>query len=86
MHTHNIDRSRPWFRAKRYGWGWSYPLTWQGWLVLGIYFALAGVGAWRYAHTHDAALGIVGILLTLLLVAICWITGESPRWRWGGKD
>ena len=22
-----------WFPAKRYGWGWGMPNTWQGWLV-----------------------------------------------------
>jgi len=21
--------------------------------------------------------------LTLLLIVICWIKGEPPRWRWG---
>ena len=86
MHTHDIDGRRPWFRAKKYGWGWSWPLTWQGWLVLGIYCALVVAGALRFADTHDPALGIEGLLLTLLLVAICWITGERPRGRWGDKD
>jgi hypothetical protein len=22
-----------WFPAKRYGWGWGIPSSWQGWLV-----------------------------------------------------
>jgi hypothetical protein len=22
-----------WFPAKRYGWGWGIPVTWQGWVV-----------------------------------------------------
>jgi hypothetical protein len=25
-----------WFKAKNYGWGW-YPITWQGWLITGLY-------------------------------------------------
>jgi len=26
-------------------------------------------------------------LLTVALVAVCWLKGEPPRWRWGGdKD
>jgi hypothetical protein len=25
------------------------------------------------------------LLLTLLLVVICWLTGEPPRWRWGRR-
>jgi len=23
-------------------------------------------------------------VLSLLLVGICWLKGEPPRWRWGG--
>ena len=29
-----------WFPAKRYGYGWGLPGTWQGWLVFGAYGAL----------------------------------------------
>ena len=86
MHTHNIDGNRPWFRAKRYGWGWGLPLTWQGWLVLGTYITLTVFGALLFAHTHNMALLAGFVVLTLLLVVICWLTGERPRWRWGGKD
>ena len=28
-----------WFKRKLYGWGWT-PVTWQGWLVLGVYVVL----------------------------------------------
>ena len=27
----NANILRNWFRAKRYGWGWGLPITWQGW-------------------------------------------------------
>ena len=33
-----------WFPARRYGWGWGLPATWQGWLVLAGYVLLALVG------------------------------------------
>ena len=33
-------KSRFWFPAKRYGWGWGPPVCWQGWAVLLGYFAL----------------------------------------------
>ena len=26
-----------WFPAKRYGWGWGLPGTWQGWLVVAAF-------------------------------------------------
>jgi hypothetical protein len=31
---------RYWFAAKRYGYGWGLPLTWQGWLVYAGWFAV----------------------------------------------
>jgi hypothetical protein len=29
-----------WFPAKRYGWGWGFPVTWQGWLALAVFLGL----------------------------------------------
>ncbi len=34
-----------WFSAKRYGWGWGIPSSWQGWLVLAAFVALLVVGS-----------------------------------------
>jgi hypothetical protein len=34
------DQPRYWFPAKRYGWGWGLPSTWEGWVVLAVYLAL----------------------------------------------
>ena len=32
-----------------------------------------------------ACFGFV-LLLTGALIAICWIKGEPPRWRWGKRS
>jgi hypothetical protein len=32
-------KNRYWFPAKRYGWGWGPPQTWQGWAVVIVWFA-----------------------------------------------
>jgi len=53
-----------WFRAKRYGWGWGLPITWQGWVVFVV----------------------CTLVMSLLLLAICYKKGEPPRWRWGERD
>jgi hypothetical protein len=38
---------RYWFPAKRYGWGWGSPATWQGWVVLLAWLAtVLPVGVW----------------------------------------
>ncbi|RPJ19622.1 MAG: hypothetical protein EHM26_07250 [Desulfobacteraceae bacterium] len=74
-----------WFPAKRYGWGWGLPSSWQGWIALFIFIATVALGF--YVFPPDKQLGLflvyVGVL-TVLLVAICWLKGEPPRWRWGG--
>ena len=72
-----------WFKAKQYGWGW-FPVTWQGWTVILVYCALVVLlmwfAQWRLL-TPAFVLGIV--LLVIALIAVCYVKGERPRWRWG---
>jgi hypothetical protein len=76
---------RFWFASKRYGWGWGLPLVWQGWAVLAAYVALTVVaGAMFPPHRVPAVFLASVTALSALLVAVCWWTGEPPRWRWGG--
>jgi hypothetical protein len=73
---------RPWFKAKTRGWGWGAATTWQGWSVYAAYIALvAGGAAWLPASQHPVAFLCGTSALTALLVGICWLTGERPRWR-----
>jgi hypothetical protein len=75
-----------WFRAKRYGWGWGFPVRWQGWATLLAYFVLLGAVVLRFQPAgHPLTFALMVALLTLALVAVCWLKGEPPRWRWG-KD
>lgn len=74
-----------WFPAKRYGWGWGVPRTWQGWVVLTVFAVLVAVGA-----IFQGRLGLIGfiaytVLISLALIVVCWLKGEPPRWRWGGQ-
>ena len=72
---------RYWFRAKRYGWGWGLPLTWEGWLVYAAFIALIAVAGWLCPPGTWAACVAV---LVVVFTAVCWLTGEPSRWRWGG--
>jgi len=76
-----------WFPAKRYGWGWGPPSAWQGWVVLLSYLALVLAGI-PFVHASKGSLVYVAYVsvLTATLIAICWLKGEPPRWRWGGRD
>lgn len=78
--------SRYWFPAKRYGWGWGLPATWQGWAVLAAYAALQACVALAFPPSQEQlAFFVVTGALALALIAVCWAKGEPPRWRWGGK-
>ncbi|SOE95184.1 hypothetical protein SAMN05414139_08036 [Burkholderia sp. D7] len=75
-----------WFPAKRYGWGWSLPSCWQGWAVLVAYFALIGLDIRLFPPARGPfTFALFVALLSVALVAVCWLKGEPPRWRWG-KD
>jgi hypothetical protein len=59
------------------------PITWQGWLVLAAFFALVIAGVFLFPPR--TALGdflIYVIVLSGLLIVICWLKGEPPRWQW----
>lgn len=76
-----------WFKRKAFGWGWV-PAKWQGWVTLFVFIALLFLNSFR----HDLESGSVTEVRTFLLesgaliiilILICWRTGEPPRWQWG---
>lgn len=76
------QRPKAWFAPKRYGYGSGLPIAWQGWLVLGIYFALIAMSA--HALTTFAYLGVV-MVATIGLLVICARKTEGG-WRWRNGD
>ncbi len=75
-----------WFPAKRYGWGWGFPITWQGWVVLLVYLVLLFVGTSEYLRTQNPMFFAYLAVITLALIVVCYQKGEAPRWRWGEDD
>ena len=77
---------RYWFPSKRYGWGWGLPSGWQGWVVMAIFAVLVLAGAFMLLPTYGSFVFVVyTAFLCLALVAVCWVKGEPPTWRWGAK-
>jgi hypothetical protein len=72
-----------WFRAKRYGYGW-FPNTWQGWLITGT-FLLAILAISRFMEVNSLEQNVALIGTAILLIIICYKTGEKPSWNWGNK-
>ena len=80
------DKHQYWFPAKRYGWGWGLPNSWQGWAVMAAFAVLVLIGAVKLLPAHGAFAFIAyTALLCAVLVAVCWLKGEPPAWRWGSK-
>ncbi len=73
------SRNKYWFKARRYGWGWT-PSLWQGWFVILVFVFLEII---LLPKTDIFVLG-TAVLVGILLL-ICIRKGEKPRWRWGGK-
>ena len=78
-----MSEPRYWFPAKRYGWGWGLPSTWEGWAVFGVY-ALVFAGGLVVERDRPVGSVLVVLVDSAALVAVCWWKGEPPGWRWGG--
>ena len=82
-----------WFKAKLYGWGWT-PARWQGWCVILAYVALLftlvisrekDIPGNPDSGSNFLTFALPIVILTGILIFICYKTGEKPRWRWGLK-
>ena len=79
------DDSRYWFPAKRYGWGWGPPTAWQGWVILLVWFAAMAAGSIFLMPRHLVGFLVFILVMTIVLLLICYAKGEPPAWRWGGS-
>jgi peptidoglycan/LPS O-acetylase OafA/YrhL len=78
---------RYWFAAKRYGWGWSLPITWQGWLVFATFILLLAAGALLFPPGHNpTAFLAYTCVLCAVLAGVCYLKGEPLHWRWGKEN
>lgn len=80
------SQNKYWFTARTYGWGWGLPPSWQGWVVYAAYAASLAFICYFLPPAVDVTLFSIGIAAsTVVLVAVCWLKGEPPHWRWGGR-
>lgn len=77
-----------WFKRRLYGWGW-FPVTREGWFVIGVYILFivnfARDVQEEKLYENEGLITILApiILATLILVYICYLKGEPPKWQWG---
>jgi hypothetical protein len=77
------DQKQYWFPAKRYGWGWGLPCSWQGWLVLLAALFVIGWAAVVLRPHDPVRFTLVSVGTVAALILVCLAKGEPPSWRWG---
>jgi hypothetical protein len=76
---------KPWFRVKRYGYGAGLPVSWEGWVVLAVFLAIA-IGGGLLKPEHPGLHGAVILISTAVVVGIAWRKSDGP-WKWrNGED
>jgi hypothetical protein len=75
-----------WFAPKRYGYGTSLPVSWQGWAILIGYVLLIAAAGFLIPYSWVAFIGIVAAATAALIVICAQKTRGGWRWRWGEKD
>jgi uncharacterized membrane protein YhaH (DUF805 family) len=84
MSNGDNNTQKYWFPANRYGWGRGMPSAWQGWVILIVYTGTIVAGAFIFPPQEERTLFIIlTVVLTLILIVVCWGKGQPPRWRWG---
>ena len=75
-----------WFAPKRYGYGSSLPISWQGWALTLGFVALAIALSVRFAQRPIALAAIMAPLIATFCVICARTTRGGWRWRWGKDD
>ena len=78
---------KPWFGAKRYGYGLS-PVSWEGWAVTAVWVAaMAGCARLLAPYGRGWTLGALMLALLVYLVIVGLTSDGKPwRWRWRKDD
>lgn len=71
---------KPWFAARRFGYGAGVPIAWQGWAVLaGFALGMAAAMTWL---SGGLRIGAITALVVFLAAVAAPKTEGGWRWRW----
>ena len=77
---HLLRGDRPWFRAKRRGYGTGLPIAWQGWVMLLVHIALI-TGVTVLLRDRPWMMTIAVVLAALAPMPLYRAKTEGG-WRW----
>jgi hypothetical protein len=80
------DNGPEWLAAKRYGYGASLSISWQGWLVMLLFLVAVGLDAFFFATRPIPLLAILVPAAVALIIVTSRTTRGGWRWRWGEDD
>jgi hypothetical protein len=80
------DDGPEWFAPKRYGYGSSLPIAWQGWVVTLGYIGLIFGSIFLFRERPLALFAILIPATVALMVISARTTRGGWRWRWGDPD
>ena len=83
---HLLRGDRPWFRAKRRGYGTGLPIAWQGWVVLAAYLVVTFSAATQVPRHPLVAIVLIAVATAVLIVLSAQHTRGGWKWRWGGEE
>jgi hypothetical protein len=74
--------SKPWLAAKRYGYGSSWPIAWQGWLA--VVLLVVAVGAITVGLSGISRFFAICVAVAVF-GAVCALKTEGG-WKWRSGD
>ena len=85
-----MTEPKPWFAAKRFGYGAGWPISWQGWALLGGYLAILAIVGWLDQQSDGRVRTIAFAVFVAATAAFASLayqrTAGGWKWRWGKRD
>lgn len=81
-----VTEGPEWFAPKRYGYGASLPISWQGWGLTLSFVAVAGAVSVVFSDRLLVTIAIMLPVTVAFLVITARTTRGGWRWRWGDDE
>lgn len=71
-----------WFPAKKYGFGWGLPQTWQGWVTVAVFLLCLELATYFFQPRENPVLySLVVVLLSAIFLVVVYLKGEPSGFR-----